>query len=113
MDTRSTLKTFTWPSAILSIMVTAYPATERSETSPAEVTVGHAIYPKVRRSPQFGSNPTGLERWNGCGLFDRAVNPRNLLQPSCNQSLDRLPGAMLKMIPFRRLSLTAMSLRVV
>jgi hypothetical protein len=59
MDTRRTLKTFTWPSAILSIMVTAYPATERRETSPAEVTVGHAIYPKVRESPQFAGNSNG------------------------------------------------------
>jgi hypothetical protein len=59
MDTRRTLKTFTWPSAILSIMVTAYPPAERRETSPAEVTVGHPIYPKVRGSPHFASNPNG------------------------------------------------------
>ena len=71
MDTRKTLKTFAWPSAILSIMVTAYPPTGRRETSPAEVTVGHPIYPKVRGSPQFASNANGsvamewLTGWTG------------------------------------------------
>jgi hypothetical protein len=46
IDTRKTAD-------ILSIVVTAYLPSGHSETSPAVVTVGRTIYPKVLASSQF------------------------------------------------------------
>ena len=46
-DTRKTLETFTWPPAIVSIVVSAYLSPGDRETSPARVTVGQRIDPKV------------------------------------------------------------------
>ena len=69
---------------ILSIVVTAYPLPEQRETSPGVVTAGRAIYPKVRGSPQFASNPNGtVATWKaGLNVVAEGKNvPIRILEP--------------------------------
>ena len=46
-DTRRTLETFAWPPAVVSMVATAYLPRGDCETSPARITVGQRIDPKV------------------------------------------------------------------
>jgi hypothetical protein len=67
---------------ILSIVVTAYPLPEQRETSPGVVTVGRVIYPKVRGSPEFASNPNGSVATCGLHVVAEGKNvPVGILEP--------------------------------